>query len=252
MIRWLVVGFVVLNCTLWLTMHSIQEAEWWDAYPFRCEACKTLVDTSVAALAREDAGDAAFTARSFRSFEFCNTHRYDRFFRRLAYAHHVDDEARSDLIKACHMLLHERKRATPVIRHQLEEQLVSSNLPRALASIGVRDGMRGGRSADSHGRGGMMPSAPESDAPYSEEQLRREEQLAIEAEQRRIRHQVCLGTHACPSTSVLATTELRAFIYDLEGAAHAELKPMERHDTEQEHADEPSGAPSHRLSDDTL
>ena len=41
------------------------------------------------------------------------------------------------------MLLHERKRATPMIRHQLEEQLVPSNLPRALASIGVRDGMRG-------------------------------------------------------------------------------------------------------------
>ena len=99
----------------------------------------------------------------------------------------------------------------------------------------------------------MIPSAStESDAPYSEEQLRREEQLKIEAEQRRIRHQVCLGTHACPSTSVLATTELRAFIYDSEGAAHAELKPVERHDTEQEHADEPSGAPSHRLSDDTL
>ena len=90
------------------------------------------------ALASEDGGDAAFTARSFRSFEFCNTHRYDRFFRRLAYAHHVDDEARSDLIKACHMLLHERKRSAPVIRHQLEEQLVASALPRALASIGVK------------------------------------------------------------------------------------------------------------------
>ena len=88
--------------------------------------------------------------------------------------------------------------------------------------------------------------------PSAEEQLRREEKLAIEAEQRRIRHHVCLGTHACPSTSVLASTELRAFIYDLEGAAHAELKPTERHDTEQGHADEPSGAPSHRLSDDTL
>ena len=107
LLKCFVMAFISLNVGLWLAVHLMNESEWASAYPYHCEACKTLVDTSIMALARDDAVQtAAAVSRSFRSFDFCDAVRYERFFGQQAYADHIDAEARADLLKACHLMLH--------------------------------------------------------------------------------------------------------------------------------------------------
>jgi hypothetical protein len=205
--------FFGLSVLGWWCHRAMEARRWWGEYPYRCEACKALVDSTVISLAKGQVDS---------SYEFCAAEAFERFFGRLKFSHHVTPDVRADMLRACTQLM-----GTAALYDSLTGAVRQSEIPRLLRELQAR------QVAQDRG----VPLAASLLRAGGEGKHHESVDDAIRAESASLYERVCMvgatvavagqgPALACTTARQLQTTDLHAFI-DVQRAANAELDPRQ-------------------------